>query len=73
MYIEGFYLTTGAHTDTVPFHQRNYDAIDVMTRESAIYAHTKKDTIDKVDKSISREACLITVQAALLLDKNFKK
>jgi len=73
LYIECFHLATGAHTDTVPFHQRNYDSIDVMTRESARYAHTENDTIDKVDKSISREACLITVQAALLLDKNFKK
>jgi len=72
LFIECFHLATGAHTDTVPFHQREYDAIDIMTRESAKYAHTKKDTPDKIDKSISREACLITVQAALLLDKDFE-
>lgn len=71
--IEPFYLSTGAHTDSVPFHQRKWDAIDLVTREGAINAHTIKDTPDKLDKKILRDACLITIQAALNLDKDFNK
>jgi hypothetical protein len=69
--IEGFYLSTGAHLDSVPFHQRNWDAIDIVTREGAIVAHTKRDIPDNIDKEILRNACLITVQAAIMLDNDY--
>ena len=31
--VKGLHLSTGAHTDTVPFHLRNYNAIDIIQKE----------------------------------------
>ncbi|MBD3196020.1 MAG: M28 family peptidase [Candidatus Lokiarchaeota archaeon] len=69
--VNGFHLTTGAHTDSVPFHQRNFDSIDIVTRAASIYSHTKRDTPDKVDSKILKQACVISQKVALNLDKDF--
>jgi len=68
----GFHLTTGAHTDSVPYHQRNFDSIDLVTRGASKYSHTKKDTPDKVDPEVLKEACVITRRVILNLDLNFQ-
>ncbi|TFF92443.1 MAG: M28 family peptidase, partial [Promethearchaeota archaeon] len=69
--IYGFHLTTGAHTDSVPYHQRNYDSIDLGTRAASKYSHTKRDTPDKVDPKVLKEACLLTRRVIKNLDNNF--
>ncbi len=68
----GFHVTTGAHSDTVPFHLRKYDAVDIATRAAAKYAHNKVDTPDKVDPQILLEACMIIRTAILLLEKDYE-
>lgn len=67
----GFHLSTGAHLDSVPFHLRDYDAIDITTRAAARFTHNKVDTPDKVDPQILLEACIIARKAILLLEKDF--
>jgi hypothetical protein len=67
----GFHLSTGAHLDSVPFHLRGYDAIDITTRAAARFTHNKVDTPDKVDPKILLEACIIARKAILMLEKDF--
>ncbi|MCK4480875.1 MAG: M28 family peptidase, partial [Candidatus Lokiarchaeota archaeon] len=55
--IKGFHLSTGAHTDSVPFHLRGFDSIDIVTRAGSKYSHNKIDTPDKVDPKILKETC----------------
>lgn len=68
----GFHLSTGAHLDSVPFHLREYDAIDISTRAAARFTHNKVDTPDKVDPQKLLEACIIARKAILMLEKDFK-
>jgi len=71
--IKGFHLSTGAHTDTVPFHLRGWDAIDITTKAAARYTHTIHDTPDKVDPQILKETCQIINKALNLIDQDYKK
>ncbi|MBY9007615.1 MAG: M28 family peptidase [Candidatus Lokiarchaeota archaeon] len=66
--IHGFHLTTGAHTDTIPFHLRDYEAIDIVTRAAAMWSHTKKDTIDKIDSKVLKDGCILAKNVILNLD-----
>ncbi len=70
--IQGFHLSTGAHTDCVPFHLRGYNAIVISTRAAARYTHSKEDTPDKVDPQVLLEACIIIRKAILMLNKDYK-
>jgi hypothetical protein len=70
--LKGFNLSTGAHTDTVPFHMRGWDAIDITTRAAAKYTHTKKDIPEKVDPSVLLDTCLITQGAIKMIDDDYK-
>ncbi|TFG11104.1 MAG: M28 family peptidase, partial [Promethearchaeota archaeon] len=47
--IKGFHLSTGAHLDSVAFHLRGYDALDISTRAAAKWTHNKDDSPEKVD------------------------
>ncbi|MFX1339458.1 MAG: M28 family metallopeptidase [Promethearchaeota archaeon] len=69
--ISGFHLTTGAHTDTVPFHLRGFEAIDVVTTAAARKTHNKDDTPDKVDPQILLEACIIAYKVILSIDNDY--
>ncbi|MBD3255286.1 MAG: M28 family peptidase [Candidatus Lokiarchaeota archaeon] len=69
--IYGFHLSTGAHTDCVPFHLKGYHAIDLSTRAAALYSHSKEDTLDKVDPQVLEQACILTKDALFMLDQNF--
>jgi hypothetical protein len=71
--IQGFHLSVGAHTDTVPFHVRGWEAIDLTTRWSAKWAHNEVDTPDKVDPGVLKEGCIITRKMALMLDEDYEK
>ncbi|MHA1147053.1 MAG: M28 family metallopeptidase [Promethearchaeota archaeon] len=70
--IKGFHLTTGAHLDSVAFHLRGYDALDISTRAAAKWAHDKVDTPDKVDPKILRDTCYIIQRAVEMLDENYE-
>ncbi|MFX1312299.1 MAG: M28 family metallopeptidase [Promethearchaeota archaeon] len=70
--ISGFHLSTGAHTDSVPFHLRGYDSVDITTRAAGKYAHTIKDTPDRVDPKILQEACLIIQKVIVMIDNNYE-
>jgi hypothetical protein len=70
--IKGFHLSTGAHTDSVPFHQRKYDSIDIATRAAAKYAHTKKDKPYRVDPRVLLDACLIIRRVILSIDEDYE-
>ena len=69
--IKGFHISIGAHTDSVPFHLRGYDSVDIVTRDAGKYTHTKLDTPDNVDPQVLRDACLIVKHTVLSLDKDF--
>ena len=69
--IDGFHLSTGAHTDSVPFHLRGYDAVDITTRAAALYTHDVTDTPDKVDPKILYDATKVVFKTILNLDKDF--
>ncbi len=71
MKIKGFHLSTGAHTDSVPFHLRGYDSVDIVTRVSGRYTHSKLDTPEKVDPNILLEACILIKRVILSLDKDY--
>jgi len=69
--IKGFHLSTGAHTDSVPFHLRDYDAIDITTRAGALYTHSEDDSLDKVDPKILIQTCKLFKKVILLMDKDY--
>jgi len=70
--IKGFHSTVGAHTDSVPFHQRKFYSIDLITRAGVRFTHSKFDTPDKVDSKVLLDAYLIIRKALLLLDQDYK-
>jgi len=70
--LKGFHLSTGAHLDSVPFHLRGYNAVDISTRAGAKWTHKKDDTPDKVDPQILLEACIIAQKTILKIDKDFQ-
>lgn len=69
--INGFHLSTGAHTDSVPFHLRKYDSVDIVTRDAGKFTHNKVDTPDKVDPKVLQEATLIIRTSILMLDNDY--
>ena len=73
MEIKGFHLSTGAHTDTVPFHLRGWNAIDITTKAAARYTHTIHDTPDKVDPQILKETCQVINIAINRIDQDYEK
>ncbi|MFW9826953.1 MAG: M28 family metallopeptidase [Candidatus Thorarchaeota archaeon] len=70
--LKGFHLSTGAHTDSVPFHIRGFDSVDIVTRAGAKYAHTKDDTYDKIDPNVLKKACLLIKNVILSLDQDYE-
>ena len=70
--IKGFHLSTGAHTDSVPFHLRGFDSVDIVTRAGGKYSHNKIDTPDKVDPKILKETCTIIKNVLLSLDRDYE-
>ena len=70
--IKGFHLSTGAHTDSVPFHLRGFDSVDIVTRAGSKYSHNKIDTPDKVDPKILKETCMIIKNVLLSLDRDYE-
>ncbi|MFX0029204.1 MAG: M28 family metallopeptidase [Candidatus Hermodarchaeota archaeon] len=69
--ISGFHLSTGAHTDSVPFHLRKFDSVDIVTRVAGKFTHSKVDTPEKVDPKVLQEASLIIRTSLLMLDNDF--
>ncbi|MFX1380107.1 MAG: M28 family metallopeptidase [Promethearchaeota archaeon] len=70
---KGFHVSLGAHTDSIPFHLRKFDSIDITTRAAAKYAHSSDDNPDKVDPQILFEAFKVTKLLLIMLDNNFEK
>ncbi len=58
----------GAHTDSLPFRSKGFDTIDIVTFGAAKYVEGKKDTPDKVDPFILKEACILTQQTLINID-----
>jgi Zn-dependent M28 family amino/carboxypeptidase len=61
----GFGVPIGAHTDSIPFHLKKFDSVDLTTRGAAKYTHCREDTIDKVDASVLSEAFFIVKNSIL--------
>jgi len=70
--IQGLHLSSGAHTDTVPFHLRNLDGIDISTKAAALYTHTKNDTPEKVDPKVLADSCKVIYTAILMIDEDYE-
>ncbi len=71
--IHGFSATVGAHTDSIPFHLRKFDSIDITTMAAAIHTHNKDDTLDRVDPKVLTETYFIVKKAIELMDEDFSK
>lgn len=71
IYIYGIHFTTGAHTDSLPFRNRNYDTVDLGTMEATKWAHTTEDTPDKVDPVILKDTCILLKEATLQMDDDY--
>jgi len=69
--VNGLHLSTGAHSDTVPFRLRKYDAIDITTKTASLYAHTVYDTAEKVDTKILYNTCNLIRETINLIDKDY--
>ena len=69
--IVGFHLSMGAHTDSVPFHLRGYDSVDITTKAAGKYTHSELDSPDKVDPTVLSETCIIIRRTISMLDKDY--
>ncbi|MFX1321394.1 MAG: M28 family metallopeptidase [Promethearchaeota archaeon] len=69
----GFHVSLGAHTDSIPFHLRKFNSIDITTKAAARYTHSIEDTLDKVDPQILVDVCRVIRLLILSLDKDFKE
>jgi hypothetical protein len=70
--VNGFHLSVGAHTDTVPFHLRKLDALDLTTKAAAVFTHTSKDTPDKLDPIVLLNTCKLVHSAILMIDNDYE-
>jgi hypothetical protein len=70
--IMGYHLSTGAHTDSVPFHLRGYDSVDITTKVAGIYTHNESDTPDKVDPQVLLDTCILIRKTILMLDQDYQ-
>jgi hypothetical protein len=70
--VKRLHASTGAHSDTVPFRLRKYDAVDIANEAAALYTHTIKDTPDKVDPKILLDACILFKETIKMIDNNYK-
>jgi Zn-dependent M28 family amino/carboxypeptidase len=70
--VKGLHLSTGAHSDTVPFRLRKYDTIDITTGAASFFAHTVHDTAEKVDPKILYDTCNLIGETIILIDKDYK-
>lgn len=70
--VKGLHLSTGAHSDTVPFRLRKYDTIDITTGAASFFAHTVHDTIEKVDPKILYDTCNLVRETINLIDKDYR-
>ncbi|MFW9820443.1 MAG: M28 family metallopeptidase [Candidatus Thorarchaeota archaeon] len=70
--IKGFHLSTGAHTDSVPFHQRGYDSVDIATRSGAKFAHTTNDKPFRVDPRVLLDAFKLVCRVVLSIDEDYE-
>jgi hypothetical protein len=71
--IYGVHFLTGAHTDSLPFHARNFNAIDLGSISATKWAHTPEDSVDKVDPRILTDTCVLLKNALLEIDADFQK
>lgn len=69
--VKGIHASTGAHSDTVPFRLRKYDAVDIITEAATLYTHTFRDTPDKVDPKILLNTCKIFRETIKLIDNDY--
>ncbi len=71
--IYGIHFLTGAHTDSLPFHARKFNAIDLGSISASKWAHTPEDSADKVDPKILKDTCVLLKNALLEIDADFQK
>ena len=70
--VKGLHLSTGAHSDTVPFRLRKYDTIDITTGAASFFAHTVHDTAEMVDPKILYDTCNLVRETINLIDKDYR-
>jgi hypothetical protein len=68
--VKGHTLLSGAHTDSVPFHQLNIKTIDFTTPLAAKYSHNILDQPDKVDIDVISKTFILVKDLILKLDKS---
>jgi len=70
--VKGLHLSTGVHSDTIPFRLRKYDTIDITTGAASFFAHTVHDTVEKVDPKILYDTCNLVRETINLIDKDYR-
>lgn len=62
-------LLTGASSDQKSFQRHKIEAIDFQDRSGAKYAHSTRDTPDKVQPHLLRQSCEIAAHMILQVDR----
>jgi len=68
--IYGHRVLNGAHTDSVPFHLRKYDSIDITSLAAAKYSHSINDTPNRINPQVLLETYKIVRRMTSMLDEN---
>jgi len=71
--IYGYHSTFGIHFDSLPFRLRGFDAIDIHTKSTKKYTHSKEDSPDKINPKTLHDAVMIIRKAVLMLDSDCHK
>jgi hypothetical protein len=72
VYVKGFNVLSGAHTDSIPFHLRKYDSVDFATFNASRYSHSPQDTPDKVNPTTLFNTCKLVARMIINLDNKFE-
>lgn len=67
--IYGHRVLNGGHTDSIPFHLRKYDSIDITTLSTTKYSHGRSDTPDKIDSQVLLETFKVIRRVISMLDE----
>lgn len=69
--LKGFWMPTGAATDSNVFASRGYERMDFCVSAASKLTHRKDDTHDKFDGNIAVKNCEIAMGIMKKIDKNY--
>ena len=71
IYLKGWYLPIGAHTDAHLFRKEGFKAIDFVVKKAGKYTHLPKDTFDLIDPKLIEDQAKVNVALIKKIEKLF--